>query len=59
MDGPQFFILLLSLSNWLDGNHVVSGKAMEGVSIMEAMEQFGPRNDRANKIGTNAGCEQL
>ncbi|XP_063457011.1 peptidyl-prolyl cis-trans isomerase A-like [Pan paniscus] len=56
--GSQFFICTAK-TEWLDGKHVVCGKAKEGKNIVEAMERCGSRNGKTSKKITIADCEQL
>ncbi|KAL7752779.1 Peptidyl-prolyl cis-trans isomerase [Sorochytrium milnesiophthora] len=39
-NGSQFFICFAE-TKWLDGRHVVFGKAVEGLEVLDALEQTG------------------
>ncbi|KAH0512230.1 Peptidyl-prolyl cis-trans isomerase A [Microtus ochrogaster] len=56
--GSQFFICTTK-TEWLDGKHVVFGKAKEGMSIVEAIERFGSRNGKTRKKIAISDCGQL
>ncbi|KAL4829809.1 hypothetical protein H8958_009401 [Nasalis larvatus] len=45
-------------TEWLDGKHVVFGKAKEGMNIVEAIEPSESRSGKTRKI-TIADCGQL
>ncbi|XP_050996403.1 peptidyl-prolyl cis-trans isomerase A-like [Acomys russatus] len=47
--GSQFFICTAK-TEWLDVKHTVFGKVKKEMSIVEAMERFGSRNGKTNKI---------
>ncbi|XP_057603229.1 peptidyl-prolyl cis-trans isomerase A-like [Hippopotamus amphibius kiboko] len=57
-NGSPFFICTAK-TEWLDGKHVVSGRVRGGMSIMEAVEHFGPRNGKTSKKITIADCGQI
>uniref|UniRef100_G3S2K0 Peptidyl-prolyl cis-trans isomerase n=2 Tax=Gorilla gorilla gorilla TaxID=9595 RepID=G3S2K0_GORGO len=57
-NSSQFFICTAK-TEWLDGKHVVFGKAKEGMNIVEAIEHFGSRNGKTSKKITTADCGQL
>ncbi|ELW70888.1 peptidyl-prolyl cis-trans isomerase A [Tupaia chinensis] len=57
-NGSQF-ICTGKKTEWLDGKHVVFGQVKEGMNIVEAMERFGAKNDKASKMITIADCGQL
>lgn len=44
----QFFITT-SVTNWLDGKHVVFGKVVEGYDVVQKMESFGSSNGQTAK----------
>uniref|UniRef100_A0A8C6QTM0 peptidylprolyl isomerase n=1 Tax=Nannospalax galili TaxID=1026970 RepID=A0A8C6QTM0_NANGA len=57
-NGSQFFICTAK-TEWLDGKHVVFGKVKEGMSIVEAVEDFGSRNSKTSKKITISNYGQL
>ncbi|XP_055138659.1 tripartite motif-containing protein 5 isoform X6 [Symphalangus syndactylus] len=57
-NGSQFFTCTAK-TEWLDGKHVVFGKAKEGMNTVEAIEHFKTRNGKTSKKITTADCGQL
>ncbi|XP_037691126.1 peptidyl-prolyl cis-trans isomerase A-like [Choloepus didactylus] len=56
-NGSQFFIC--TMTEWLDGKHVIFGKVKEGMDIVEVMECFGSRNGKTSKKITTANLGQV
>ncbi|KAL4677752.1 hypothetical protein H8959_020426 [Pygathrix nigripes] len=50
---------LMTVTEWLDGKHVVFGKVKGGKNIVEAMERFGFRNGNTSKKITIADYRQF
>lgn len=57
-NGSQFFITTV-VTDWLDGAHVVFGKVVEGMDIVEKIEGFGARSGRTSKDIVVSDCGQL
>jgi len=57
-NGSQFFITTVACS-WLDGKHVVFGKVIEGMDIVQKMEACGTQSGKPNKKITIDNCGQL
>lgn len=57
-NGSQFFITTV-VTDWLDGAHVVFGKVVEGMDIVETLEGMGARSGRTSKDIVVADCGQL
>ena len=47
-NGSQFF-LTLAKTTWLDGKHVVFGRVVEGIDIVEKMEKVGSDGGKTSK----------
>ncbi|KAL5493093.1 hypothetical protein EMCRGX_G014218 [Ephydatia muelleri] len=47
-NGSQFFICTAKTS-WLDGKHVVFGKVVEGLNVVDAMEAVGSEDGKPSK----------
>ncbi|CAD7672127.1 unnamed protein product [Nyctereutes procyonoides] len=54
----KHFFICTAKTEWLDGKHVVFGKAKEGMNIVEAVERLESRNGKTSKI-TIADCGQI
>nr|XP_020498904.1 peptidyl-prolyl cis-trans isomerase-like [Labrus bergylta] len=57
-NGSQFFICTAKTA-WLDGKHVVFGKVVEGIDVVEAMERKGSQSGKVQGKLTIADCGQL
>ncbi len=57
-NGSQFFLTTVS-TPWLDGNHVVFGSVVEGMDVVEAMEQVGSRSGQTSQPVVIADCGEL
>ncbi len=57
-NGSQFFITTV-VTEWLDGAHVVFGKVVEGMDVVQAVEALGSRSGRTSKDIRIADCGQL
>ena len=56
--GSQFFICTVKTS-WLDGKHVVFGKAVEGLDVVKKIESFGTDSGSPKARIVIADCGQL
>ncbi len=57
-NGSQFFITLAPCS-WLDGNHVVFGKVVEGMDVLDQMERLGSQSGRVSSEVKISNCGKL
>ena len=57
-NGSQFFVCTADTS-WLDGKHVVFGKVVEGMDVVQQMERCGSRDGKTSKPVVIADCGQL
>ncbi len=57
-NGSQFFITTV-VTPWLDGKHVVFGKVVEGMEVVQAMEAAGSRSGTTSQDVVIADCGQL
>jgi peptidylprolyl isomerase len=57
-NGSQFFITV-DATPWLDGKHVVFGKVVEGMDVVEAMEAQGSRSGGTKTEVVLADCRAL
>lgn len=57
-NGSQFFITTAETS-WLDGKHVVFGHVVEGLDVLQAMEQQGSRSGQTKLPIVIHDCGQL
>ncbi|KAG9263004.1 peptidylprolyl isomerase Ab (cyclophilin A) [Astyanax mexicanus] len=57
-NGSQFFICTADTA-WLDGKHVVFGKVVEGIDVVEAVEKKGSSSGKCSAKVLIADCGQL
>ena len=57
-NGSQFFLTTVE-TPWLDGKHVVFGQVVEGLDVVELMEQVGSRSGQTLEPVVIADCGQL
>uniref|UniRef100_A0A8C2PU43 Peptidyl-prolyl cis-trans isomerase n=1 Tax=Cyprinus carpio TaxID=7962 RepID=A0A8C2PU43_CYPCA len=57
-NGSQFFICTADTA-WLDGKHVVFGKVVEGIDVVDAMEKNGSSSGKCSAKILIADCGQL
>ncbi|KAF2035241.1 hypothetical protein EK21DRAFT_84861 [Setomelanomma holmii] len=57
-NGSQFFICTVKTS-WLDGKHVVFGKVVEGLDVVQAVERVGSQTGKTSKTVTIEKSGQL
>ena len=57
-NGSQFF-LTTAATDWLDGKHVVFGRVIEGMDIVQAIEAKGSRSGTPSAKITIADCGEL
>ena len=57
-NGSQFFITLVE-TDWLDGKHVVFGKVVEGLNVIQEIEKYGSEDGATSKKIVIADCGQL
>jgi peptidylprolyl isomerase len=57
-NGSQFFITTV-VTSWLDGKHVVFGKVVEGMDVVEAMEAVGSSSGSTSADVVIADCGEL
>jgi peptidyl-prolyl cis-trans isomerase B (cyclophilin B) len=48
-DGSQFF-LTFTATPWLDGKHTIFGQVIQGMDVLESIEQLGSRNGNASEV---------
>ena len=56
--GSQFFLTTVS-TPWLDGQHVVFGRVVEGMDVVSTMEQVGSRSGQTSEPVVIADCGEL
>lgn len=57
-NGSQFFITT-TVTDWLDGKHVVFGRVVEGQDIVRRMEACGSQSGQPNKTVVIEDCGQI
>ncbi|MFT6345217.1 MAG: peptidylprolyl isomerase [Paraglaciecola sp.] len=48
-DGSQFF-LTFTATPWLDGKHTIFGQVIQGMDVLESIEQLGSRNGNTSEV---------
>jgi peptidyl-prolyl isomerase F (cyclophilin D) len=57
-NGSQFFITLVK-TEWLDGKHVVFGKVVEGLDVIQKIEKYGSESGQTSKKIVISDCGQI
>jgi cyclophilin family peptidyl-prolyl cis-trans isomerase len=57
-NGSQFFITLVK-TEWLDGKHVVFGKVVEGMDVIQEIEKYGSESGQTSKKIVISDCGQI
>jgi len=57
-NGSQFFLCTVKTA-WLDGKHVVFGKVVDGLPVVEKVESYGSESGKTSKKIVIADCGQL
>jgi cyclophilin family peptidyl-prolyl cis-trans isomerase len=57
-NGSQFFITTVK-TPWLDGKHVVFGRVIEGMDVVQAVEAQGSRTGQTRQPIVVADCGEL
>jgi len=57
-NGSQFFICTVK-TEWLDGRHVVFGKVVDGMDIIQKVESYGSRSGKTSKQIVVEDCGEL
>jgi len=57
-NGSQFFICTVD-TPWLDGAHVVFGKAIDGLEVIDIIEKVGSQSGKTSKVVKIKDCGEL
>ena len=57
-NGSQFFITFIK-TYWLDNNHVVFGRVVDGLKLLDAIEAVGSKDGPTSKVVKIENCGQL
>uniref|UniRef100_UPI00397ECAAE peptidylprolyl isomerase n=1 Tax=Salmonella sp. s54395 TaxID=3159664 RepID=UPI00397ECAAE len=57
-NGSQFFICTAK-TTWLDGKHVVFGKVIDGLKVVEKIETYGSQSGKTSKKIVVQDCGKL
>ncbi|VDO38085.1 unnamed protein product [Onchocerca flexuosa] len=57
-NGSQFFLCTVK-TDWLDGKHVVFGRVVEGMDVVQKIEAVGSQSGKTSKDVVVANCGQL
>nr|AAC47233.1 cyclophilin Ovcyp-2 [Onchocerca volvulus] len=57
-NGSQFFLCTVK-TDWLDGKHVVFGRVVDGMDVVQKIEAVGSQSGKTSKDVVVANCGQL
>ncbi|CAG9538048.1 unnamed protein product [Cercopithifilaria johnstoni] len=57
-NGSQFFLCTVK-TDWLDGKHVVFGRVVEGMDVVQKIEAVGSQSGKTSRDVVIASCGQL
>lgn len=57
-NGSQFFMTFIQ-TTWLDGKHCVFGRVIDGLEVLDRLEQIGSQSGQTSREALIADCGQL